>query len=152
MGFAILISRLESWRWTFLLIGKLLFSWGFFCLLWLKISFVGGEILFGGRRFDAEEGVWDAGDLLHLCSGAVFGGSLEHDSGPSYRFHPRPHHCHRHHLPPQSVPAVRNSGLLATRPGLFIEIYLWYRLKLGLNILEVCFPWGWGRGTICPCY
>ena len=116
--------------------GKLLLSLKFVCLRCLYISFSGGEISVGGWRFNTGGGVGDPG------------GRLSHPHRLHRPPHPGPHHCHRHRLPPPRVPAVRNPGLLATRPGLFIEIYLWYRLKLGLNVLEV--RWPWGKGVVPP--
>ena len=96
------------------------FAWN--CLKWLAPCFtndilLGGEITVGGGRVSAWGGVGDPGRRLQNLDRL-------HRAAPH-----RPHHCHRHRLPSPCVSAIRNSGLLAIRLSLFIEIYLWYWLK-----------------------
>ena len=91
------------------------FAWN--CLKWLAPCFtndilLGGEITVGGGRVSLGGGVGDPGRRLQNLDRL-------HRAAPHC-----PHHCHRHRLPSPCVSAIRNSGLLAIHPSLFIEIYL----------------------------
>ena len=72
----------------------------------------GGEVTVGDGRVSAGGGVGNPGRRLQNLDRL-------HSAAPH-----RPHHCHRHRLPSPCVSAIRNSGLLAIHPSLFIEIYL----------------------------